>query len=268
MSEMFRKQLRSIEKKEKKILEKPENTLMKENIRPLMDKIESKIPDKLRETLFSAFLTGFKLVFEQGTKIIDKTYDKEKLALKYEVNDYAVNRLMSRGSVDNMEREANRTALLNASISVVEGGVLGVLGIGLPDIPVLIGMIVKTLHEMAISYGIDPKSEKEQYYLMLLINGAMAKKEEQQTFSRQADHFAMAIERGEEPEYDNERMMRLTARILSDAMLTAKFIQGFAIVGVVGAAVNYSIIRRISEYAGIKYKKRYVIKKIRKQQGG
>ena len=44
-------------------------------------------------------------------------------------------------------------------------------------------------------------------------------------------------------------------------MLTAKFIQGIPIVGAIGGVVNYSIIKRIGEYASLKYKKRYLNRK-------
>ena len=49
-----------------------------------------------------------------------------------------------------------------------------------------------------------------------------------------------------------------TSKILSDSMLTSKFVQGIPIVGAVGSIVNYRIINKISKYASIKYKKRYL----------
>ena len=41
-------------------------------------------------------------------------------------------------------------------------------------------------------------------------------------------------------------------------MLFAKFIQGLPIVGVTGSLFNLSTYSKVSEYAALKYKKRYL----------
>ena len=41
--------------------------------------LEDKVPDKLQDTLDSAFGAAFSLIFQKGTGIIEKTYDKEKI---------------------------------------------------------------------------------------------------------------------------------------------------------------------------------------------
>ena len=57
--------------------------------------------------------------------------------------------------------------------------------------------------------------------------------------------------------------MRETSRALADAMLVVKFIQGTAVVGVVGGACNFSASRRVTEVANLKYQKRFLEKKRR-----
>ena len=52
-------------------------------------------------------------------------------------------------------------------------------------------------------------------------------------------------------------------RALADAMLVVKFIQGTAVVGVVGGACNFSASRRVTEVANLKYQKRFLEKKRR-----
>ena len=42
----------------------------------------------------------------------------------------------------------------------------------------------------------------------------------------------------------------------------AKFIQGLPIVGVLGSITNYQVINKVSKYARIRYKKRYLNKKL------
>ena len=49
---------------------------------------------------------------------------------------------------------------------------MGVLGIGLPDIPVFTGMILKNIYETALQYGSAMKAGKEKYFILLLIRGS------------------------------------------------------------------------------------------------
>lgn len=90
MDRLLLKQLDNIKKKEAKILNKPENTLIKQKVAPLAQKVEDKIPTKLKGVLETAFYKGFQLVFEKGNRVIEKTYNKEKLQLQYDINNYAI----------------------------------------------------------------------------------------------------------------------------------------------------------------------------------
>ena len=54
--------------------------------------------------------------------------------------------------------------------------------------------------------------------------------------------------------------VRNTSKVLSQAMLTSKFVQGLPLIGVVGGIVNFRVINKISEYSKLKYKKRYLQK--------
>jgi len=261
MSRELDKQLKLLGKREYKILNKKENKLFKEKVEPVVDKIQSKIPEKLMSTLESAFFQGFRLVFEKGHLYIDKTYNKERLKLEYYLNNHAVDKKMSGRHINRLDKQAGKSQKLNSLISVVEGGILGVLGIGLPDIPIFISVIIKNIHEIAYSYGYNPDTEAEKAYILLLICGAMSKGRKQREYNEEIDLLGKKIDQHCYTETELEKQMRETANVLSEAMLTAKFIQGFAIVGVVGGLVNYSIIKKIGEYASLKYKKRYLNKK-------
>lgn len=54
----------------------------------LNQKLEEKIPPKLQGTLDAAFAKAFALIFEKGTGIIEKTYQREKLEQDYQVRQY------------------------------------------------------------------------------------------------------------------------------------------------------------------------------------
>ncbi|MBS4535088.1 EcsC family protein [Clostridium sp. D2Q-14] len=263
MKKELNKQFKRLKRRENRILNKRESKLLKSKVDPVMDKIQSKIPDKLKITLETVFLKGFQLVFEKGTGYIEKTYDKDKIKLEHDLNNYRIDKEKGKKYFKKLDKQANRSKMMNSSLSILEGGVLGLLGIGLPDIPLFISVIMKNMYEIALSYGYTYESKEEKAYILLIISGAMVKYDRKSEFSKQIDKLANDIDSGTHTEIDLEEQMKITAKILSEAMLTAKFIQGIPIAGAVGGIVNYNIIRKIGKYASLKYKKRYIFKKSR-----
>lgn len=255
------KQLNRLEKKEYKILNKEESKLMKARVAPAVEKIQEKIPEKLNAALETAFFKGFKLVFEKGNAYIDKTYNKDKLKMEYAYNNSEVNRKMNWRRMRKLDKTSRQSQTVSSLVSVVEGGVLGALGIGLPDIPLFISVIMRNINEIAYSYGFNPEKDEEREYILMLICGAITKGQRQKEFNEKIDLAGSRIDRKIQHETNLEEQMMETAKVLSDSMLTAKFIQGIPIVGAIGGVVNYSIIKRIGEYASLKYKKRYLNRK-------
>lgn len=260
--QVLSKQLKNIEKQENKILNKKENTFIKSKITPVMDIVQDKLPEKLKTTLDAAFYKGFQFVFEKGNAYIERTYNKNKIQIEYDLNNYAVDKYLSKKYIKKLDKQSNHSKTLNSSIAVLEGGVLGLLGIGLPDIPLFISVIIKTINEIALSYGYEYNTEEEKSYILYLICGAMTQGEKQKKFDGMIDLVGKEIDSFEEMNVNLEENMKQAATILSDALLTAKFIQGIPIIGVIGGAVNHSIIRKTGKYARIKYKKRYLLRKV------
>ncbi|NMC57674.1 MAG: EcsC family protein [Eubacteriaceae bacterium] len=259
MNKTLIKQLNKIEKQEQYLLNDNENKIV--NITPIKNKIEGRIPQKVKTALDAAFYKGFFIVFDKGTAYIEKTYSKEKAQLEYDINDYAIDKKISNKHIRKISRRANYSKMINSSISVLEGGVLGFLGIGLPDIPLFIAVIMKTIYEIALSYGYDYKDEKEKAYIMLLICIAVTEDNRQKQFNDDLNKLQNLIDSNGNIELPLTDYIKMAADALSDAMLTAKFIQSIPIIGAVGSIVNYNIINKISKTANIKYKKRYLINK-------
>ena len=46
--------------------------------------IENKIPEKVKQAIEKAFYKGFLVLFEKGTAVIEKTYDKEKILWQHQ----------------------------------------------------------------------------------------------------------------------------------------------------------------------------------------
>ncbi|MGD9676986.1 MAG: EcsC family protein [Vulcanibacillus sp.] len=263
MDRELKKQIKRIEKQENKILKRKENKLIKSKVDPVMNKIKGKIPDKLLDTLEAAFIKGFQLVFEKGYVYIEKTYNKNKLQLEYDLKNEAVDRKITRKHIKGLDKGSTNSKRLNSLISIVEGSVLGVMGIGLPDIPLFIAMIIKSVSEVAISYGYNYETREEKAYILLLISGALSKGDKQFAINEEIDELGKKIDQLIVTEINVEKQMNVAAGVLSEAILTAKFIQGIPLIGVVGGIVNYNIIKKIGRYASLKYKKRYLLGKVR-----
>lgn len=263
MKALFEKQMKHIEKEELQILNQKENTFIKTKLAPVMDKIQEKIPEKLRGVLNTAFFKGFQLVFDKGNVYIEKTYNKDKIQLEHDLNNYAIDKFQSKRHMKKMDRQTMLSTTINSSVAVLEGGVLGILGIGLPDIPLFISVLIRTVNEIALNYGYNYDTVEEKTYLLYTISGALSKGEEQREYNQKIDILGADIDSNVVTDIALEEKIRETSDVLSDALLTTKFIQGIPIVGVIGGVVNHSITNKVARYAKIKYKKRYLLRKIK-----
>lgn len=261
MKSSLDKHIHHIKTEENKLLQKGKPSLLAKAVNPLVEKVQDRIPQKLRTTLNTAFYKGFGLVFQKGSSYIEMTYSKNKLQLEHDLNNYAIDRSGNRKFMKGMDKRANQSNFLNETLSLVEGGVLGVLGIGLPDIPLFLAVMLKSIYEVALSYGFQYESEEEKTYILLMIQTALSAEAKQKQCNLELDRIGSCLDQGRPYDAEMEAQMKETANCLSDALLTAKFIQGFPVVGAVGGLVNYSILRKINRFAQVKYKKRYYIKK-------
>lgn len=256
---VIKKQLQDIEKKEKKLLNKKEIKWVHEKVVPIQEKIENKIPVKLQSTLEGAFESGFRLVFKKGIGVIEKSYNKENKSMNFDINDYAVKRQVTHKNIKKIDKIAQKSILGNHLMTTVEGSSLGLLGIGLPDIPIFIAMILKTIYEISLSYGFDYTTEKEKIYILYIICASVTKEDIQKAYNKKLNTW---VEEGihlENETLNIDEIIKETAHHLADSMLTAKFIQGLPLVGVLGGVWNYKIAKSVSRMAHIKYKKRYLL---------
>ena len=257
MERAIEKNLKRIQKKEEKLLQKSGEGFLQS----LTDKVEEKIPDGLYEKLQQAFYLGFKLVFEKGNSIIEKTYDREQLELTHRVYDESFKQLSPRKGLKALNKLANHGNWRNLGITALEGPGLGLLGIGLPDIPVFIGVVLKSVYEIALSYGYDYRKEDEQYFILKLLEGALATAEEREACNEQVDKLIGFFTSDVAIGYDLDLQLRKTADCFATDMLCIKFIQGLPLVGVIGGPSNVFYCKKISDYARLKYQKRYLLQK-------
>lgn len=251
-------------------------------VRHVMDKtpkwvslVEKKVPDTLQNTLEAAFTKAFVAVFEKGAGLIEKTYRKDKQIFRYRQNKKEMEQEdFNRKAVKRFERQAKRTAGKNLVISTVEGIGFGIVGLGIPDIPIFVSVLLKSIYEIAISYGFQYTTEKEKLFILKVIdaalqNGDVLRKknaEVNKLIERYYEEETIPEQVGETDEFVTElqitRQIDISAQALSHELLYGKFVQGMTFVGVVGGTADFTCLKRITDYASLKYKRRFLLRQM------
>lgn len=258
--------------------------------------LEEKVPGSIYENLQKAFRKAFAIVFEKGTGLIEKTYNRESLEEDCQVREFAFQVKANRKTLKKARKDARAGNLRNLAITSAEGIGLGVLGIGLPDIIMFVGVLLKGIYETALQYGYAYDSDQERCFILKLMETAVLKGEDWEEGNREIDRYieSSAVECAVEEESGTEesgeegpgeqqqsetwekdlreRVKEQTGRT-ADAfamdMVLLKFVQGLPVVGILGGAGNPLYYNKVIKYAELKYRKRYLLKlreKFRSQQ--
>lgn len=236
---------------------------------------EKKMPDTLQSTLESGFNKAFVMVFEKGAALIEKTYNKDKQESVFKENEKALDsQEFNTKTVKKFERQAKRTIYKNLAITSVEGVGMGLAGVGIPDIPIFVSVLLKSIYEIAISYGFSYTSEKEKLFILKIIEAALKSGDSLRKKNEEVDKL---IERyykeetipeqvGEMDEFVVElqvmRQIDRSAEALSHELLYGKFVQGMTFVGVIGGTADFTCLKRVTDYAALKYKRRFLLRQI------
>lgn len=279
---------KALEKKEERFI-----TAARHQKEPLLNrKLERFVPEKLEDTLNLAFYKAFELIFNRGTSIIEKTYRKEDMENTYKINAYAAGLKESRKTMKAFSREAGKNKVRNLAAAGAGGIGLGALGIGLPDIPLFTGMVLKSIYEIAISYGFSYDTAEEQCYILKLISTALSRGDAAESGNRSLDAMGRLIRTGTPlsetalsgtplsgtfagqdglaalpggPESHDTAslctsLMQQASHALSSELLYMKFLQGIPIAGIIGGMYDAVYLKRIADYADMKYKRRFLEK--------
>ena len=244
-------------------LEKQETAYLTSRMEKMESKmtpfLEKKIPLNLQNTLNAAFSKAFYIVFEKGTGVIEKTYKKEELQKTYQINEYAEKLCGNRKSLKTFSKKALGSANVNLLFSGVSGIGLGVLGIGIPDIVLFTGLMLKSVYEIALSYGFDYQDESEKHFVLLLIQGAFSYGNDLEKINSEVNFY---IENGNfYKEMNMDSCIDETASCLSGELLYMKFLQGIPVVGVAGGVYDAIYMKQVVKYAELKYRRRFYEKK-------
>ncbi|SHK07273.1 EcsC family protein [Hespellia stercorisuis] len=248
----LRKEWRRLEEEEKRFLRS--HSEKRENI--LNQKLDGNVPSGLQSMLDTAFEKAFGLIFEKGTGVIEKTYHKEKLEQDYRVREYTADIKQDAKSLRSFSKKSKGEGTKNLLVSGVSGVGMGVLGIGIPDIPVFTGMILKSIYQTALHYGCRYDTEEERYFILLLIQGALSYGEQSEEIEEKINTFICT--ESCPADYDEKEQIDRTAGTLSRELLYMKFLQGIPVVGIVGGMYDAVYMKEIIRYADLKYRRRFL----------
>lgn len=225
----------------------------------LQKKLEKAVPEKLQSTLDLGFYKAFQTIFEKGTPYIEKTFNRKKKDYNYKLNSYAADLKESKKNIKAFSKESGASKTRNLIVSGIEGVGLGILGIGIPDIPLFTAMLIKSIHEIGASYGFQCGQEREQRFILKLITTSLSWGGKLEEGNRAINGY---LEKGEPFPETREELLKQASGALSERLLYMKFLQGIPVAGVVGGAWDAIYMKQISDYADLKYKRRFLFDKI------
>ncbi len=253
LTKALRKELKAVEKQEQRM----ERAALKAKDSALKEKLQSKIPQKISNGLEAAFCKGFGTVFGKGTAVVEKLYNKESVQADHKIRSYAVQLKGGRKELKQVRKAADAASNLNFAVTAAEGVALGLLGIGLPDIVVFLGMLLKGIYRTALDYGFDYDSNTERYLILKMMQTSLLKGEEWSQSNAEVDEMISGAFTVTEEEY--KAQMSATSSAFAMDMLLLKTIQGIPIVGIIGGVSDPIYYSKVLKYVKLKYRKRYLM---------
>lgn len=246
------KELRKLQKEELRYKGK-----RREAEAPLLQHLlEGKVPQGLENTLCTAFGKAFSVVFRHGDVILDKTYSKSKLeslvAQHLEDDSSEKNQIKGLKKVSRKANTANRRQVLFAG---TEGIALGLLGIGIPDVPLISALLLRNVYTTAQRFGFSNETEAEKLFILILIETALLRGDD---FFKADLRLNLWIDKAITPDTSLDEQIEHTAKALSAYLLYAKFLQGLPIIGALGGFSDGICMEAVSKYSKLKYKRRFL----------
>jgi hypothetical protein len=220
---------------QQQMLRKP--SLLNSLSKGMQTKINTWIPEKIHvavtatiRQLLKAVLFGAKLTTSKP--LADASLQEREMAIEKKIDNY------------------KKTA-------AVEGGIAGAGGIllGLADFPVLIGIKMKLLFDIAGLYGFDVKDYKERVYLLHIFELAFSSHAHRKTVYLKMTDWEM--KRLQLPDDINQFDWRNFQQEYRDYIDLAKMAQLIPLIGApVGLVVNYRLLRKLGTTAMNAYRMR------------
>lgn len=220
---------------QKKMLRRP--SITGKLSKSLQDKINSYIPKKIHNAITTTIKQMVRAVLF-GSKY---TVPKKITFISIEETENAVLQ-----KINNYKKTA-----------AVEGGITGAGGIllGLVDFPVLLGIKIKLLFDIATMYGYDVKDYKERLYILYIFQLAFSSQQHRRGVYEEIENWQQKLQ--ELPDdihtFDWYHFQQ-EYRDYIDLAKMAQLIPGIG--AVVGVLVNYQLIKKLGNTAMNAYRMR------------
>lgn len=228
-------------------------------------KLLDRLPDKVWKAIEKAFQIAFEKLFMGGMPLIEASFSKGGAQLDHLRADFHLNKDPSLAGLHGL-RQASRKRTRSASRwTGIESTVLGLLGIGLPDISIYLASILRQVYLIAQSYGFGYESREEKIYILRLIRLALDGSHDNSARSLALADLGQRIDQGHDLPGDFEEEIRFCATEMTQALVLSRAVMTLPVVGVVGGLYQPFILHRIEAMARLQYESRYLLKKMKGQ---
>jgi hypothetical protein len=164
--------------------------------------------------------------------------------------------------MDRVAEDFIQTRTKQATLQGATTGIGGIFTLAI-DIPALLGLSLKTLQEIAISYGYDPNEKKERIYIVKCMQFVSSDIVGKKAILEELAAF-------EQEDLDKQTISQLqgwqeVVATYCDNFGWKKLFQMIPIAGILfGAYLNKSMVQDVGEAGKMLYRKRRILAKIKK----
>ncbi|UII57926.1 EcsC family protein [Cytobacillus spongiae] len=184
-------------------------------------------------------------------------YPNQKITSLSEVN---------RLSIAEMDQAALKLTDSRKNLATLQGATTGIGGLFTLsiDIPLLLGMQLKTLQDIAICYGYDPNNENERLFIVKCLQFVSSDIVGKKAILQQLSSFDSADETKKREVVSELQGWREVVFSYRDGFGWKKLFQMIPIAGLVfGAFINRSAVNDIGEAGMMLYRKRKILEKLK-----
>lgn len=223
--------------------------------------LKDKVPAKLESTLDKASSKAFHLVFSKGSAIISKTFSIDKLIYEFETDSLELEVLGGKREMRKFKRRASASGTTHTVVSAVAGVTLGFFGATVPDLVLFITLLLRNIYQISMKYGYSFDSDEERKFILRVITAAMSEGDDLKQANKEVNRLIREGLSSDQSSLD-ERIEE-AAVALAHALLLMKFLQKIPVVGVIGGASDFVYMERISDYAVLKYQRRFLVDQLK-----
>lgn len=221
---------------EMELMKKP--SLLNNVATKVQRKINSYIPSKVHRAITATIKQMVKIVLF-GSTYTTSTMPVQEMSLRHR-------EALVKSKIDSYSKTG-----------AAEGGITGAGGflMSMADFPILIGIKIKLLFEIASLYGYDVKDYRERLYVLHIFQLAFSSKEGAQNIYQQMKHWDEKLIIL--PESADQFDWQTFQQEYRDYIDLAKMAQLLPVVGAaVGAVANYQLIQKLGRTAMMAYRMR------------